>query len=779
MRLTPLLFLFLLWISVVGCTSDSEVADPAERFGAIEGTETEKMRRVLSTIYEEARADPMPYFHLNARRAEVLEQQLRAADSSERTARRYAYAQELLYAGQTKAAIRQFQRLIDEAGLSPHRLSPKEKPVFEKLALSYLRLGEQQNCLDDHAAASCILPIRGAGIHTKPAGSKNAAALYERIALRYPDDLQSRWLLNVAHMTLGTYPEDVAGRAHIPNLEPEAGTDIKQFPNVAPEVGAAHNGLSGGLSVSDFNNDGFLDLLVTSYGLDDQMRLYLNDGAGGFVDHTEEAGLEGLVSGLNTVHADYNNDGHEDVFVLRGAWLGESGRHPNSLLRNNGDGTFTDVTYEAGLASYHPTQTAAWADFNRDGYVDLFVGNESNVAFRLLSEQGTADSSATSHPSALYLNNGDGTFTNIAEQVGVAVDAFVKGSAWGDINNDGRPDLYVSVLGGPNRLFVNRGGTSPDDWTFEERAEAAGVERPFFGFPVWFWDYNNDGHQDLFAASYDMRYFNRSARPVAAEYLGQDSKAEPPRLYRNDGDGTFTDVTAQHDLDKVMFAMGSNYGDLDNDGFLDFYVGTGAPALSAIVPNRMFHNQGGTSFDEVTFAGGFGHIQKGHSVAFNDFDRDGDQDIYAVMGGAVEGDPFPNVLFENPGHGHHWITLDLVGRTANRSALGARLSLSVRRPDGTTRTLHRTVRTGGSFGAQSTQQEIGLGTATRIDTLRVVWPDSARTTQTFTGLDVDQTLRIEEGQSPEVLSRPPVPFDSAAAPKQASRAPQTRTSTGE
>jgi tetratricopeptide (TPR) repeat protein len=778
MRSATFLLLSCVVFSVAGCTSDSDMKDPAERFGAIEGTQTEKMRRVLSTIHEEARADPMSYFHLNTRRAEVLEKQLRAADSAEKAGHRYAYAQELLYSGRTKAAIRQLQRLIDEAGLSPHRLSPKEKPVFEQLALSYLRLGEQQNCLDDHAAASCILPIRGAGIHTKPAGSKNAASLYERIALRYPDDLQSRWLLNVAHMTLGSYPEGVGSRARIPNLEPEPGTNIKPFSNVAPTLGVDHNGLSGGLSVSDFNDDGLLDLLVTSYGLDDQMRLYLNDGTGGFVDRTEESGLKGLVSGLNTIHADYNNDGHEDVFVLRGAWLGESGRHPNSLLRNNGDGTFTDVTYEAGLASYHPTQTAAWADFNRDGHVDLFVGNESNVAFSLLSEEGTADSSATSHPSALYLNNGDGTFTDVAEQVGIAVDAFVKGSAWGDVNNNGHPDLYVSVLGGPNRLFVNRGGTSAENWTFEEQAEAAGVQRPFFGFPVWFWDYNNDGHQDLFAASYDMRYFNRSARPVAAEYLGQNPEAEPPRLYRNDGDGTFTDVTAQHDLDKVTFAMGSNYGDLDNDGFLDFYVGTGAPALSAVVPNRMFHNQGGTSFEEVTFAGGFGHIQKGHSVAFNDFDRDGDQDVYAVMGGAVEGDPFPNVLFENPGHGHHWLTLDLVGRTANRSALGARLALSVRRPDGTTRTIHRTVRTGGSFGAQSTQQEIGLGNATQIDTLRIAWPDSAGTTQTLTGLDVDQTLRIEQGKVPEVLSRPPVPFDSSS-PNQTGRQPPTKAPAGE
>jgi len=762
MRPALLFVSVFLVLTVAGCSSDDGSSPPS--FANAEGTKTEKMRNVLSAIVRRAQAKPMQYFHLNSQRAEVLKERLTDAPPEKKATLRYNYARELLYAGETKAAIRQLERLIEEAGLSPYRLSPKEKPVFEQLALSYLRLGEQQNCLDGHAPTSCILPIRGAGIHTKPAGSQNAASLYERIGRRYPSDLQSRWLLNVAHMTLGSYPEGVRGRTRIPDLEPEPNRHIKQFPNVAPQLGVAHNGLSGGVSVEDFNGDGFLDILATSYGLDDQMKLFLNDGSGGFTDHTEEAGLQGIVSGLNTVHADYNNDGHEDVFVLRGAWLSSSGRHPNSLLRNNGDGTFTDVTYAAGLDAYHPTQTAAWSDFNRDGHVDLFVGNESNVAFDVLSDQSTGDSTAASHPSALYLNEGDGTFTNVAAQVGLTVDAYVKGSAWGDINNDGLPDLYVSVLGGPNQLYVNQGGSSVDDWTFEERGKEAGVQRPFFGFPVWFWDYNNDGHEDLFAGSYDMRYFNRSARPVAAEYLGQDPKAEPPRLYRNDGDGTFTDVTAEQGLDKVMFAMGSNYGDLDNDGFQDFYVGTGAPNFSAIIPNRMFRNQGGNSFAEVTFAGGFGHIQKGHSVAFADFDRDGDQDVYAVMGGAVEGDPYPNVLFENPGHGHHWITLDLVGRDANRSAIGARLALTVRRPDGTTRTIHRTVRTGGSFGAQSLQQEIGLGDATHIDTLRIAWPDAERTTQTVTNLEVDQTLRLTEGQSPKPLSRPSVPFDTSAAP---------------
>jgi hypothetical protein len=207
--------------------------------------------------------------------------------------------------------------------------------------------------------------------------------------------------------------------------------------------------------------------------------------------------------------------------------------------------------------------------------------------------------------------------------------------------------------------------------------------------------------------------------------------------------------------------MGSNYGDLDNDGYQDFYAGTGAPDFGSIVPNRMFRNREGDSFNDVSFEGGFAHIQKGHALAFADFDRDGDQDVYGVMGGSVPGDSFHNVLFENPGHGNHWVTLALEGRTANRSAIGARLSIVARRPDGGTRTIHRTVRTGGSFGAAPLQQEIGLGAAARIDTLRVTWPTPDQTTQTFTDLSVDTTYQLIEGQAPTALDRPPVPLASS------------------
>lgn len=717
------------------------------------------MVRVLDTLNAEARTHPMDYFHLNHLRAEHLRSQIEEAPPEEKIQYRYTYAYELLYAGETEAAIRELAALLEELGASVYNMNRRTKPIFDLLGVAYMQMGEEQNCIANHTARSCILPITGAGVHTKQAGSRKAIALYQQMIRRFRTDLQARWLLNIASMTVGEYPDGVPERWRIDGIEADANSAIHTFHDVAIDLGVDHNGLAGGTSVEDFNNDGFLDIMATSYGLDDQMKLYMNDGKGGFVDRTEEAGLTGLVDGLNMTHADYNNDGYEDAFILRGAWLGKAGERPNSLLRNNGDGTFTDVTYEAGLASYHPTQTAAWGDFNNDGWIDLFIGNESKAEINLLTGKRNEEA-GVEHPSELYLNNGDGTFTEVARQVGVDVNAYVKGTAWGDVNNDGLQDLYVSVLGGRNRLYVNQGGTSVDDWSFEERAAQAGVQAPIFSFPTWFWDYNNDGDQDLFVASYDVRYFTKVARAVAAEFmdLSMASEVEKPRVYKNNGDGTFTEVSKELNLDKILFAMGSNYGDLDNDGYPDFYIGTGEPDLRSLVPNRMFHNIEGKRFEEVSFEGGFAHIQKGHAVGFGDFDRDGDQDIYSVIGGSVEGDNFQNVLFENPGHDNNWITLEVEGRTANRSAIGARLQLTVVDPKGQQRTIYTTVSTGGSFGASSLQQEIGLGDATRIETLTVTWPNADRTTQTFEDLAVNQTLKIVEGQEPVPLDRKPVPF---------------------
>ena len=187
------------------------------------------------------------------------------------------------------------------------------------------------------------------------------------------------------------------------------------------------------------------------------------------------------------------------------------------------------------------------------------------------------------------------------------------------------------------------------------------------------------------------------------------------------------------------------FGDVDNDGFPDFYLGTGYASYEGLMPNLLFRNRGGTGFSDVTTAAGVGHLQKGHGVAFADFDNDGDQDIFIQLGGAYAGDAFGNALFQNPGFGHHWITLKLVGKKSNRSAIGARIRVEIEE-EGKKRSVYKWVNSGGSFGANPLRQEIGVGKVTKIDVLEVFWPTSGRT-QKFRDLAVDQFIEITEGAS--------------------------------
>jgi hypothetical protein len=726
---------------------------------------TKQMADTLAYLYAQAMAQPERYEFFNRERADALQTRIFQQGGRAGPDDRYALARQLLLAGRTRDAISELEDLRHTTGVALDARYPQNKPFFDLLGIAYLRLGEQENCNLNPNTSVCIL---GALRHTQEEGARTAIAIYQRILESFPNDRGSQWLLNVAYMATGGYPSRVPKRYLIPNLTGKRHAAFPLFFNVAQNVGAAVTGQAGGLCVGDFNRDGLLDLFTTSWGFKDPVHFLVADGHGGYVDHAAQAGLTGIVGGANCIPADYDNDGFEDILILRGAWLGDGGKFPMSLLHNRGDGTFEDVTFKAGLGTMHPRHTAAWADFNLDGYLDLFVGDESGVGVGW-----------SSHPSELYLNNRDGTFTEVSHKVGIDVDAFVKGSAWGDINNDGLPDLYVSIFGAPNRLYLNRGGRSIDTWRFEEVAAKAGTQLPYMSFPVWFWDFDNDGWEDLFVLSYDNRVPLHSA--VAREYLGLPAEVpaaaatlpgggampavEHAHLYRNKGDGkgTFEDVTESAGLaDKAIYAMGSNFGDIDNDGWLDFYLGTGNPDLRSIIPNRMFRSVEGRRFEEVTLEGGFGHLQKGHGTAFADLDRDGDEDVYMVVGGAYAGDTFTSVLFENPGWpGRNWITLELEGRSANRSAIGARVEIIAADASGKARTVRRTIGTGGSFGSSSKQLHVGLGSSVRVPLVRVTWPDSARSTDSYPDLDVRHTYLLIQGQKPQLLNRPSVPFQHA------------------
>ena len=248
-----------------------------------------------------------------------------------------------------------------------------------------------------------------------------------------------------------------------------------------------------------------------------------------------------------------------------------------------------------------------------------------------------------------------------------------------------------------------------------------------------------------------------------ASYLNQPFKGEHPRVYLNQKNGTFKDITKTYGLDKAIHTMGCNFGDLDNDGFLDFYLGTGAPDFRSIVPNRMFRNNAGKSFQDVTSAGRFGIIQKGHGVSFADIDNDGDQDIYTVVGGALSGDVFQNAFFQNPGNNNKWIVIQMEGTKSNRSAIGSRLQLVVEMADGSSRDIFTTITPGASFGANSLQQEIGLGNANAIKNLKINWANKNNQFVDYGAVDMNQKIKIKEGD----MKIQPINYKSFAFQKNA------------
>jgi hypothetical protein len=600
--------------------------------------------------------------------------------------------------------------------------------------LAWLRLGERENCLKHHNPDSCLAPIRSGGAHIEQAGARNARAIFLELAQRDTNDLTSRWLLNIAAMTLGEYPDRVAKPLLIPPSLFESEYPLARFPEGAAQIGLAFDDVSGGTVVEDFDGDGLLDVAFSGWLVGRQVRLFRNRGDGHFEERTAEAGLTGITGGLNMIQTDYNNDGWPDLYVIRGAWMGELGKLPDSLLKNNGDGTFADVTGEVGLLSFHPKLSAVWFDANKDGWLDLVIGCE------------TQPGKGQPHPCQLFLNRGNGTFVESAVAAGVAVTGFVRGVAAGDFDNDGWPDLYISMLDQPNRLYRNdakRTGGAPGGVHFSDVTARAGVGEPLSSFPCWFWDYDNDGWLDVFACGYSKDYGNPAAmNEYVADRLGLPSALDRPRLYRNNRDGTFRDVTRAAGLYHVFLAMGANFGDLDNDGFLDFYLGTGAPSFASLVPNEMFRNDAGRRFQNVTTSGGFGHLQKGHAIAFGDLNNDGQQEVIANIGGAYPGDSYFNAVFANPGHSNRWVCLKLIGKSSNRAAIGARIKVVITGRDGT-REIHRVVGSGGSFGASSFRQEIGLGTAEAIDAVEVRWPIGSKTSR-FKNLSLDRFYELTE-----------------------------------
>jgi len=721
-----------------GCTPETESPAPREAPARIAAGQTvEETRAEFAAICERLRASDDEYYgtaQLATLEAELAAGGLAAAEIVERKQR---LAAELLRVGRPGEAV---TRLSEALQLSDqYRMeAPVQLQVLAEIGLATLRFGEVRNCVDRHTPEMCIFPIAPGGVHREPGPALDAVRAFRGVLAGAPDNTLARWLLNIAAMTAGQYPEAVPEPLRIParRLAPAESATFPAFTEVAHAVGLHTFDPSGGALVDDFTGDGLLDVVTSSIDPCRPLRFFVQQEAGTFEEQAAAAGLDGQWGGLNLVHGDYDNDGDLDILVLRGGWMAAEGRIRNSLLRNRGDGTFEDVTRGVGLAEpAYPTQTAAWADFDLDGDLDLAIGNEGPYG--------------GAHPSQLFRNDliglGREGFTDIAAAAGVSTGESIAGYwtkavAWGDYDNDGDPDLYLSRLG-PNRLLRN--DTVGDRATFTDVTTALGVAEPAGrSFGAWFFDFDNDGDLDLFVADYSA-----TVEDVARYFFGDDTPTGHPRLYRNDlmetGAPGFTDVSHSAGFSAPVLPMGSNFGDLDNDGFLDLYLGTGLPPYEALTPNRMFHNDGGKRFVDVTFAGRFGHLQKGHGVAFADLDEDGDQDVFEQMGGAYPGDAYPSVLYRNPGNTNGWVKLKLVGQPSNRAAMGARVRLEVETAVGS-RQIHRVVGTGGSFGGNPLRLEIGLGPEPKIRRLIIRWPGDD-TEQVFQDLTPGRGYTILQG----------------------------------
>jgi enediyne biosynthesis protein E4 len=502
--------------------------------------------------------------------------------------------------------------------------------------------------------------------------------------------------------------------------------------------------LPGGLGVIDFDGDGWPDLFCTNgaklpelikSGPEYWNRLYRNNRDGTFSDVTVKAGMQGEGYSMGVAVGDYNNDGHEDLFV--------AGVHGNHLYRNNGDGTFSDVTREAGLAGPGSlgrqawSVAACWIDYDNDGRLDLFVSNYCDWAPGIDPVCGglQADARAYCHPDKyhaepmqLYRNNGNGTFTEVTRKEGLP-DLLGKGMglAMADFAGDGRPGIFVANDNARNLLLRNRGKG------FEEIGLEAGVAyngdgRNISGMGADFGDIDGDGRFDIVMTGL---------------------KNETYEVFLNQGKGQFDDGSAQTgllNLSRMWSGWGCGLVDLDNDGWLDLFVAGGGLDTQDAQPNRIFRNKGGQGqgvgtrggrFEDVSASAGAEFAQPAlhRGAVFADFDRDGRIDAAVTALNAPIELWWNRSPAENPAR--HWLQLRLSGRRSNRSAIGAEV-----RCHAGGRSQIRTVTSSVGYASSSDLTvHFGLGVATRA-AVEIRWPSG--TVQTLGEVAVDQRLNLTE-----------------------------------
>jgi hypothetical protein len=495
-----------------------------------------------------------------------------------------------------------------------------------------------------------------------------------------------------------------------------------------------------GVAVFDYNNDGLPDIYFVNGARLPEMdksdpryfnRLYRNDGNGKFSDVTEAAGVSGEGYGMGVATADYDNDGNADLFI--------AGVNRNQLFHNNGDGTFTDVTAKAGLQGIHPklgktfSISAGWFDYDNDGLLDLIVINYIRWDIHNEPECKTGNfraycspNSYQGEPDMLFHNNGDGTFTDVSESSGIGkLIGKGMGVAFADYDGDGFTDVFVSNDTFRNFLFHNNG-----NGTFSELAIVGGVAynengKSIAGMGTDFRDVDNDGRPDIFV-------------------VGMIGDTFP--VFRNTGKG-FWDITSASGVARATASRtgwGAGIVDFDNDGFKDIFAACAAildnseeiDHLPSKLPNLILRNLGNGHFaDASRDAGPSFQVPESHrGVAFGDLNNDGKIDAVVTALNSP-----PEIFINRSPEPNHWLVIRLVGTKSNRDGLGAKIKIAT--ADGHMQYNHATTSAGMS-GSSDRRVHFGLGTATRIDKLEVIWPSGIR--QTLSNVAADQILTIKE-----------------------------------
>jgi tetratricopeptide (TPR) repeat protein len=526
-----------------------------------------------------------------------------------------------------------------------------------------------------------------------------------------PENEPARHWLWLASERLGGYPLEVPAEFR---MRPRGGWErpTVEYQEISALCGLDKTSGARGIAVFDYNSDGLLDVAVAAAHAG--ITLYRNNGDSTFTDVSIESGLYRSTNGFGISAGDYNNDGYADLCVCRmGFYGGEC-----ELWRNNGDNTFSNVSKESGVGSWGPSFSVSWVDYDCDGLLDLFVATNLGGLF----DRKT--------PNRLFHNNGDGTFTDVARPAGIKSTWPTIGHSWGDYNNDGYPDLFLSNAIGPPELYLNNG-----DGTFTNVTDQANLNHPNMAFGAQWCDIDDDGWLDVIQYSWsiheDVVY---SMRMGEAPPYGH-----PTRVYRNNRDGTFTEIGRELGIRECWGSMSGNAADLNNDGHLDIALGNGGALMDRVEPVVILENNG-QEFRNVTFAAGLPPVGKGHGLNCADLFNDGRLSILVGTGGNYPGDLMTSAVFcptKRPGN---YLSVHLTGTASNRSALGARLKLVVGG-----REQHRVVNGGSNFGCLPPDQHFGLADRTHAELLEIWWPSGLK--QHFANLPANQKVWIIEGQS--------------------------------